>query len=214
MGCGSEIRDGYLTAAESALELLRARAVAEAWEEPSALEGYSVGGLAAHLANQILQVPEVEPTAPGTPVPVLEHFTRAPWFGRDDTAREVNDAIRTAGEDAGRDGPAALVARTAAALEEVRARVDAAPDDLVVHLPRAGWDLTYDDFLLTRLMELAVHADDLAVSVRVPTPGLPEPALLAVTDLLSRLAVRRHGALPVLRALSRTERAPGSVSAF
>jgi hypothetical protein len=35
-----------------------------------------------------------------------------------------------------------------------------------------------------------------------------------VIDLLARLAVRRHGPTAVLRALSRAERAPGTISAF
>jgi hypothetical protein len=32
------------------------------------------------------------------------------------------------------------------------------------------WGLTVDDSLLTRVMELIVHTDDLAVSLGVPTP--------------------------------------------
>jgi hypothetical protein len=35
-----------------------------------------------------------------------------------------------------------------------------------------------------------------------------------VVDLLSRIALRRHGTTAVLRALSRSERAPGSISAL
>jgi hypothetical protein len=35
------------------------------------------------------------------------------------------------------------------------------------------WFLRFDDFLLTFLVELVVHTDDLAVSVGIPTPDLP-----------------------------------------
>jgi len=35
-----------------------------------------------------------------------------------------------------------------------------------------------------------------------------------VLDLLCRLAVHRHGAVAVLRALSRAERAPASIAAL
>jgi hypothetical protein len=74
--------------------------------------------------------------------------------------------------------------------------------------------LLLDDLLVTRMMELAVHSDDLAVSVGIATPALPERAVDTVIELLSRLAVRRHGPTAVLRALSRAERAPATVAAF
>ncbi|MDN3356861.1 hypothetical protein [Actinomadura sp. DC4] len=59
-----------------------------------------------------------------------------------------------------------------------------------------------------------MHSDDLAHSVGVLTPELPAEAVETVVDLLSRVALRRHGATNVLRALSRAERAPASISAF
>jgi hypothetical protein len=59
-----------------------------------------------------------------------------------------------------------------------------------------------------------VHADDLAVSVGMATPALPAAVLDPVFELLTRLAVRRHGPTAVLRALSRAERAPDTISAF
>jgi hypothetical protein len=70
------------------------------------------------------------------------------------------------------------------------------------------------DFLTTRMMEVLVHSDDLAVSIGVATPDFPPMAVELVTDLLVRLATRRHGAVPVIRALSRAERAPASIAAF
>jgi hypothetical protein len=89
-----------------------------------------------------------------------------------------------------------------------------APEDRVVLIPWQGWALSLDDFLLTRMMEIAVHSDDLAVSVGVPAPRLPDTVLQPVIGLLTRLAIRRHGQSAVLSALSRSERAPDSISAF
>ncbi|MGH3387023.1 MAG: maleylpyruvate isomerase N-terminal domain-containing protein, partial [Nocardioidaceae bacterium] len=66
----------------------------------------------------------------------------------------------------------------------------------------------------TRMMEIAVHSDDLAASVDVATPDLPAEVVDTVVDLLSRLAVRRHGPTAVLRALTRAERAPAGIAAF
>jgi len=83
-----------------------------------------------------------------------------------------------------------------------------------VHVPWGPWALSLDDFLTTRLLEIAVHCDDLAVSVGVPTPPLDPPALDPVLALLTRLAVRRHGQAAVLRAFSRAERAPATIAAI
>ena len=206
------IRDDYQAAAATALALLREPAVADAWTRPSALEDFSVGGLAAHLATQLRHVVAVEPAEPPvTPLALTEYYARAAWLGQG-PAHEVNVAIRTAAEQAGGAGPQTVADRAAADLVAARRRIASAPADLVVHL--AGRDLAFDDFLLTRLMEILVHADDLTVSVELPARSFPESAAFAVTDLLSRLAVRRHGLTPVLRALTRSERARQTVSAF
>jgi hypothetical protein len=74
--------------------------------------------------------------------------------------------------------------------------------------------LSTHDFLVTRLMGMVVHADDLAASVDLPTPAFPDPVVAAVLGLLSAVAVDRHGQAAVVRALSRPQRAPASVSAF
>ncbi|MFG3704069.1 maleylpyruvate isomerase N-terminal domain-containing protein [Micromonospora sp. NPDC047670] len=211
----SSIRTAYLTAARSALDLLADPAVAARWDEPSALPEFGVGGLAGHLASQLFQVATVlaEPVPAGEPVGLLDHYAPARWIGTapDD---EVNVGIRRAGEAVAADGPAALVDRATATLGELAAALSAQPADRVVHLARGPWSLTLDDYLTTRLMEIAVHSDDLAVSVGVPTPELPAEVLDPVLSLLARLAVRRHGQPAVLRALTRAERAPADVTAF
>jgi len=74
--------------------------------------------------------------------------------------------------------------------------------------------MSLGDFLTTRLMEIVVHNDDLAVSVGIPTPEMPARAFETVADLLTRMAVRRHGPTAVLRALSRAERAPETIAAI
>ncbi|MEV1285593.1 maleylpyruvate isomerase N-terminal domain-containing protein [Micromonospora sp. NPDC049679] len=210
------IRVAYLhAAAAAAVTLLRDPAVARSWETPSALPEFAVSGLAGHLAQQIFRVPEVlaGEVPASAPIALLEHYARSRWLdaGVDDGA---NVAIRRGGDDAAADGAAALAGRADGAVERLRELLPAEPVDRVVHLPWGPWSLTLDDFLTTRLMELAVHADDLAVSVGVETPALPPEVIEPVIDLLSRLALRRHGAAAVLRALSRSERAPRTISAL
>lgn len=64
-----------------------------------------------------------------------------------------------------------------------------------------------------RMLELVVHADDLAISVGIRTPEFPAEVFAPVRDLLVRLAVRRHGQSAVISALTRRERTP-VISAF
>ncbi|WP_214325251.1 maleylpyruvate isomerase N-terminal domain-containing protein [Nonomuraea sediminis] len=210
-----EIRESYLVAASSAVALLRDPAVAAAWDKPSALLEFSVAGLAGHLAHQLVRV---EALLPGTeqdvdPIPLLEHYARSAWVqaGLD---HESNVGIRQAGEAAAKEGPAAVAARTETLLAAQRTALPAQPDDRIVHIASSGWSLRLDDFLLTRVMELVVHADDLASSVGLETPALPSTVIDPVVDLLARLAVHRHGATAVIRTLSRAERAPATISAF
>ena len=208
-------REAFLTAAESAAKMLDQPAVAVAWTEPSALTGFTVGGLAEHLATQILFVLRTlrQPAPHGEPVSLLGHYDRVTWIGADLDA-EVNVAIRRGGEDAAVEGAAALVSRTHATVRELCDLLPAEPADRVVQPPSGPWGLRLDDLLVTRMMEIAVHSDDLAVSVGIATPQLPARVLDPVLKLLADLAVRRHGAVALLRALSRSERAPATISAF
>jgi hypothetical protein len=74
----STTRGAYLVAADSAADLLRDPAVTGSWGSPSALTGFSVGGLAAHLAGQVLFVPETLalPRPDGDVVSLLGHYER------------------------------------------------------------------------------------------------------------------------------------------
>ncbi|MER7207543.1 maleylpyruvate isomerase N-terminal domain-containing protein [Streptosporangium sp. NPDC000239] len=211
----SGIRDDFLSAARSAAALLRDPAVTAAWEEPSALPEFGVGALAGHMVNQILLVPRLlEDPVPEEPVvSLVDHYGRSLWVdaGLDD---EVNVTIRLGGEQIAAEGPRALAEHVDSVVEELAVRLPSAPER-PVRFPWWGpWSLTFDDALVTRTVELVVHSDDLAVSVGVPTPPLPESVVDRVIVLLSKVAARRHGPTAVLRALSRAERAPSNITAF
>jgi Mycothiol maleylpyruvate isomerase N-terminal domain len=208
-------RIAFLVAAQSAAALLSDRAIAACWDQPSALAELDVSGLAGHLARQILTVPLVlaADMPRENPVSLAEHYARARWAGAD-LDDKANVPIRRDGAREAADGPAALAAHAAAELEQLRRALPAEPDGRVVHLPWGPWSLSLDDFLLTRMMEIAVHCDDLAHSCGIPTPELPAEVLDPVLALLLRLAVRRHGPVQVLRAFSRAERAPATIAAF
>jgi hypothetical protein len=207
--------EAYLDAADQAVALLGRPEIAEAWERPSALAEMTVGGLAGHLAYQIFSVESAleEPASVQAPIPLLEHYARAMWVGTP-LDGDVNTGIRANGEDIASEGPRSLRERAGAALAGQRTRLAGLPGDQVVFMPQTGWALGLGDFLTTRMVEFAVHMDDLAVSVGLATRELPDAVFDPVLTLLARLSVRRHGQAAVLRALTRKERAPAVINAI
>ncbi|MFI5908192.1 maleylpyruvate isomerase N-terminal domain-containing protein [Dactylosporangium sp. NPDC051541] len=207
------IRHAFLATAATALTVLRDPALEDRWATPSALPDFTTAGLARHLANQVEHTATYLAAPPGpAAIPVLEHFTRNAWVTSGADSPDNVD-IRRRGEHAATSTSAAGLADVvAAALTELRAVLPAQPADRIVDL--GDWGLAVDDFLLTRLVELVVHVDDLAVSLDRPTPPIDPAAAAATIDLLSRVATWRHGPLPVIRALARHERSAGSIAAF
>ena len=161
-------------AASIALELIRRPEVSDRWARPSALPKMSVGALACHLGRQALRAAELLPMTTDAPPldSVDEHFERSAWV----TAGPPEDRSDDPGPDETEAslGPSALDARAAGALESVRSLLAGGAARDVVPIPWQDWSLRRDDFLLTRLLEIVVHADDLAVSVGVPSPEFPD----------------------------------------
>jgi hypothetical protein len=62
------------------------------------------------------------------------------------------------------------------------------------------------DFLVVRLVEVLVHADDLAVSVDLPPPALTKDSADALVALFLGMCRRRYGDSAVIRAFTRRER--------
>ncbi|MFJ2214367.1 maleylpyruvate isomerase N-terminal domain-containing protein [Streptomyces sp. NPDC101062] len=217
------LKNAYLEAAAQAVALLDAPEVAASWEKPSALAQWTVGGPAVgHLAYRIFSVgPALEgPGSEQDPISVREHYARAVWIDApldgeiSSGMRAKGEGISSEGEGEG-EGVRRMVERVRAALDQQRTGLEEVPGDwVVVFMPQTGWVLSLDDFLVTRMVELAVHMDDLAVSVGLGAPELPGSALDPVIALLAGLAVRRHGRAAVLRGLTRAERAPAVINVF
>ena len=204
------IQRDYLDLATVATALLGDPAVGRSWTAASALPEFRVSGLAGHLASQITVVAAVlDADPPGTPpISLLEHYARSTWTDGD-IGSALNTGIRLAGEQTAAAGLPALWEQAAAGLADLWRRLPGVPAVTAVQLPFGPWALSLGDFLATRMLEIAVHCDDLAVSVGVPTPALPASAEATVLGLLCRWAAARHGGTAVLRALSRSERATG-----
>ena len=204
--------DAYLAGARQAAALLREPAVAHHWTEPSALPEFRISGLAGHLALALFRALDVL----DTPLPDgVAPVDAATYFAFTEPGQPLDDPIqqriRDMSEEVAGGGHADLVGRIDATLDKLRTTLPTLPPDRLVCF--RGRVLPYEQWLVTRLVELAVHMDDLAVSLDLPTPELPAPAADLVLTTLVRIAARQHGTVPVLRSLSRRERAV-VISAF
>ena len=209
-----DLRPAFLAATDHVISILSRDDVAEAWHEPSALPEWSVGGLAAHLASQsptAVRLLGAEPAAEA--ITLDEHYARSLWVAApaDD---DVNVSIRAGRDEQAALGHAAVLARVLEARQALPGVLEAQPADRAVLIPWTGWALRRDDFLTGRTMEIVVHGQDVAASVGFTAPTLPDDVLTPVVALLTRLAARRHGQGALVSALSRSERAPRTISAF
>ena len=204
----------FLAAARAVAPLLRSPELAEAWAKPSALAEFRVSGLAGHLAGQVGNIPRFLDAPVPADAAVMEAVGYYSQHGAEvDVYSDNNTRIRVLSEQHAGPSAPALAARYDATVESVAARLTGLSESTLV-LMFNQWVLPLDQCLLTRILELVVHADDLAVSIGVPTPAFPADVVDATTITLARIAVARRGALPVLRALSRHERADAVASAF
>lgn len=161
----------------------------ELWSIPSVLPGWTIADLASHLANVARSVSSLKPAPRGTagltPVPYMSGYAPA--------ARDIADAARDVTESAG-GSPAELLAATDKYVAAATRTLEGyGSDDPVVQAP---WGpIRLGDYLATRAIELAVHADDLARSVLgMEAPTVPNDVTrLAVRTLLDGLVERAPG---------------------
>jgi uncharacterized protein (TIGR03083 family) len=205
--------EAYLSAARTVAGLLRAPELADRWAEPSALAGFRVSGLAGHLARGVFTVEKYLSATPpaGPPTVDAAGYFLAATDG--DPGSATNRQIRERGEQDAGAGPGDLADRYDAALARLADRLAALDPARPVPM-LGGAVLTLADCLVTRMVELLVHADDLALSIDVPGPAFDDRAADLVVAALARCARRRHGTAPVLRTLARRERADRPIAAF
>jgi hypothetical protein len=206
----NQTRTSFLEAAGVAVELLRRPEVADRWPEPGASEGMTVGAVAAHLVSSGIEmlVPLLEVEGPpGTRVLEPSRY----YSGQSlDLDHEGHHDVRERAQTGSRRGAAALAADAATAVAGLTLRLSEQPEGRRV-LVLGAYDMTLDGFLVTRLVELLAHTDDLAASAGVATPDLPPGAVTLVVTCLTDVARRRHGDIAVLRTLARRERSTKGV---
>jgi hypothetical protein len=213
-----EVAGAFREAAEAFGEIVARPEVGKAWGEPSALEGYSVGAVVAHVnaaigwLGPLLDAPAEPDLRPTPPVDYLR-FLHGLKIGSDGPDRHpLHDVLHaqferaaTRGWESNRDKFLGLVERLTARLEGESAT------RLLDLRPTAPLVVRLGDFLRTRVLELVVHGDDLAVSAGLDAPPLPEGAAAVAIDVMLAVARAAHGDLAVVRALARRERASAAV---
>lgn len=217
---GDGVRHAFLAAGAAAARLLRTDAVAAQWHTPSALEAWTVGGLAGHLGRAVLTVPrylDADRPAPGSePVDAAGYVLAAIDDDDLDVDSDRYTAIRSRGDEEAAPGPAHVAATVEQALARLRPALGRGPGRLPESRLVAvldGIPMTLDDYLSTRVVELVVHMDDLGVSVG-QQPAVPAQSLAVATAVVVDVARRRRGDLVVLRTMARRERAPQGPLAF
>ena len=197
------IRTAFLDASISIRPLIESNELQARWDDPSVLENFSIKGLAGHLVRAVQgavgylaqDVPEG-----AQPIPAPDYYATV----LRSLGESGNKEVIVRGEENARGGPAALVAAYEQALVDLERALGSEPSDRLV---RVFMDviLRYDDYLPSRMCELLIHADDLAVSLGIDPPP-PEEALDIAIGHLVDVARRVHGDRAVLIALSRRER--------
>jgi uncharacterized protein (TIGR03083 family) len=145
---------------------------------------WSVGTLVVHVALQVEAVARVLGEA--APAGRAE-VSVVQWTGRASRLAERLDAD-TAAQAAATADPVARMAAAVAGLEEALA--GGLPERLVSVLPGT---MTATGFAVTRLLELAVHADDLADATGVPVRHDRQALAASVRLLADALAERAPG---------------------
>ncbi|WP_375425041.1 maleylpyruvate isomerase N-terminal domain-containing protein [uncultured Friedmanniella sp.] len=212
---GTLDRSSLVRAADRLAPLVTSAEVAQAWQHESVLPGMTVGGLTRHLVSQpecaleFLGIPA--PPAEAAVVSLAELYQRTDWFPAAVDAAE-NTSIRDDFNAMAAGGPAHSAALLAAALAGLPTALESAGP--LTYVPWQDCWVATDDFLVVRLMEVVVHADDLAASVDRPTPAFDDDVVQPALALLALLAAQRHGPVAAVRALSRAERTPAVIGAF
>jgi uncharacterized protein (TIGR03083 family) len=208
-----KIVDAFFAAGEATAAVVSSPAVAAAWSTPSALAGYRVGELAAHtlLATARLELVLREDEPVGAVVVGLpEYYGTNRVDDPSATESGSHPLIRAVAAESAERGPEAVAGELRGTLDRLRPVLAGAdPERLVPVLNVRGGAAPLEDYLRSRVVELVVHGDDLAVSVDLgyePSPVAADVTLGVCLDL----ARARSGDLGVLRGFVRVERAdPG-----
>ncbi len=204
-----QLRSLVLEAAGVASEVMARPEVEQRWDEPSALDGMTVGSLAAHLVRATgATLAYLDRTDPDV-VPDGDLLTPTTYF-HFAVDSPIHSQIRDVSASESEIGFRATIDKFSVLLETMAHRFDSEPEDRLVAALQ-GRLMTLDDFCRTRLIEILLHLEDLAVSVGLERPPTNPAATAIVVDIVTGIARHVHGDWTVLHALARKERCEAEV---
>ena len=207
----ARVRALVVEAVSQAAALIATPATAERWNQPSALEGMTVGALAAHLVRAAgATIAYLDRTPPdrrpdGDLLTAVTYFHAAVDSPIHDQIKDVSAAESAIGHEA-------TVHKCRQLAADLEARLTVEPADRLVGA-LGGRLLTLDDFCRTRLIEVLLHLDDLAVSTGQPRPATDPEGAAVIIEICMNIARDRNGDWGVLYALTRAERS-GDTTVF
>ena len=205
----------FLEGARVVADALADPAVGVAWDRPSVLEDQLVSSLAGHLARGGVWVVDeyLAADAPGGPGEAggnPDFVSASDYYATfaETASADMHRAVRDRGAAVGAVGQEALVAQLRERTGQLEQRLAELPSGHVMSVI-AGRRIRLGDYLVTRMVEQAVHLDDLARSVDGAPWPLPGPLVERVLAVGLEVARRRQGDDAVLRALYRRGFAEG-----
>lgn len=203
----------FLDGAGVVADAIGDRRVADSWDRPSVLEEQTVAGLCGHLARGSWIVADY--LSAGSPASPPDFESAAHYFAAfaDTAGPEMHRGIRERGAAIAADGPAALVATLRANLEALVPDLERLPGDHLMAVI-GGKVVRLHDYLVSRIVEQAVHLDDLARSIGAEPWPLPDSHVALAISVGVEVAKLRQGAPAVLRALYRRGSAEGVLPAL
>lgn len=190
--------------------LLSDPAVAESWEQPSALNGMTVGALAAHLGRSFTTAwlyVQADECTPDEDLDASTYYYKAFDQPDEDLAELRANIVQRASDDA-EPGPQAVLDLHNRTVADLRTKLIGEPEQRGVEV-FGGVCMQLDDYLVTRMVEAVIHSDDLSYTLGIDMPGFAPDVVDLVMVALLGMARERHGDNAMLREFARGERATG-----
>jgi Mycothiol maleylpyruvate isomerase N-terminal domain len=205
----TDVQELFFAGGHAIIEALDDPAVEAAWDRPSVLEEQLVSSVAGHLARSGIWVVD-EYLAAGGASGRPDFESAGAYFAAvaAGASSEVKRAVRDRGAGVAALGRAEILRRSHESLSRLKTDLVPLP---AAHLMTVfqGKVIGLSDYLVTRIVEQAVHLDDLARSAgRDPWP-LPIEHLELTFSVATDIACRARGPHATIRALYRRGFADG-----
>ena len=145
-----EVTHAFFAAAEAFDRLLEAPEITARWEEPSALDGYTVGAIVGHVNAALAWTePMLDSPEPSDLRPIRLGNYYAGLKITEEARHPIHDILRDMSEKAAGFGPAATADRLRALVDRLRLRLAGERGDRILDMrPAVPAAVRLDDFLL------------------------------------------------------------------